>query len=301
MNSQQILAKNLFLSAFLILLSAAVPVLGFLAGLFLPLPIMHAAYHREWRISMIVAAAGTALMATSGLLPAALYLVETVVPAMSSIWLIQRSPNPLRAVVQIGMALGIGLLAGLAILLRISTGNPVLQVLQAAGAALNRAGLQDVIGSDMDRIVTVVYHVSIGLIISGVMLSLIVCFSVLLRRSTPANPAGGFLRFAATEIPRHYLILLAGAIAGCFGSFEFLRVAAASTLFALYTLYCFQGFLVMNMAFRRRNVPLPLQFFIYFIIAVQPLFSVLVTALGVIETWAQFRTRMIEDWRHEHH
>ena len=67
------------------------------------------------------------------------------------------------------------------------------------------------------------------------------------------------------------------------------RYLAVNGLIVLLFIYFFQGIAVVSYFFQQKNAPSAIRFFLYALIAVQPIFLLLVIFLGLFDTWANFR------------
>ena len=68
-----------------------------------------------------------------------------------------------------------------------------------------------------------------------------------------------------------------------------LKFVAINCLTILMFIYFFQGIAVVSYFFKKKKAPFALKFFIYILIAIQPLFLTLVIGFGLFDTWANFR------------
>ncbi len=68
-----------------------------------------------------------------------------------------------------------------------------------------------------------------------------------------------------------------------------LKIIAINILIILMFVYFFQGIAVVSFFFQKKRAPFALRFFIYSLIAIQPLFMFLVIGFGLFDTWINFR------------
>ncbi|WP_300464216.1 DUF2232 domain-containing protein [Desulfobacula sp.] len=68
-----------------------------------------------------------------------------------------------------------------------------------------------------------------------------------------------------------------------------LKLLAVNCLIILMFVYFFQGIAVVSFFFQKKSAPFALRFFLYVLIAVQPLFMFLVIGFGLFDTWINFR------------
>ncbi len=68
-----------------------------------------------------------------------------------------------------------------------------------------------------------------------------------------------------------------------------LKIIAINMLIILMFVYFFQGIAVVSFFFQKKRAPFALRFFIYTLIAIQPLFMFLVIGFGLFDTWINFR------------
>jgi uncharacterized protein YybS (DUF2232 family) len=53
--------------------------------------------------------------------------------------------------------------------------------------------------------------------------------------------------------------------------------------------YFFQGIAIVSFLFQKKSAPFALRSFFYILIAIQPLFMLLVIGVGLFDTWFNFR------------
>jgi len=68
-----------------------------------------------------------------------------------------------------------------------------------------------------------------------------------------------------------------------------LKFIGVNCLIVLMIVYFFQGIAVATFFFKKKSIPLILRFFFYVLIAVQPLFMILVIGFGLFDNWFNFR------------
>ena len=68
-----------------------------------------------------------------------------------------------------------------------------------------------------------------------------------------------------------------------------LKLLAVNCLIILMFVYFSQGIAVVSFFFQKKRAPFALRFFIYTLIAIQPLFMFLVIGFGLFDTWINFR------------
>jgi uncharacterized protein YybS (DUF2232 family) len=68
-----------------------------------------------------------------------------------------------------------------------------------------------------------------------------------------------------------------------------LKLLAVNCLIILMFVYFLQGIAVVSFFFHKKSSPLALRFFLYTLIAIQPLFMFLVIGFGLFDTWINFR------------
>ena len=68
-----------------------------------------------------------------------------------------------------------------------------------------------------------------------------------------------------------------------------LRILGLNMLIALLFIYMLQGLAIISFFFQRKNVPVFLRVFGYFLIFAQQFLLVIVVGLGLIDTWTDFR------------
>lgn len=70
---------------------------------------------------------------------------------------------------------------------------------------------------------------------------------------------------------------------------DVLKLLSVNCLIILMFVYFFQGIAVVSFFFQKKNAPFALKFFLYILIAIQPLFMFLVIGFGLFDTWINFR------------
>ena len=68
-----------------------------------------------------------------------------------------------------------------------------------------------------------------------------------------------------------------------------LTIFALNSLIILMFVYFFQGIAIVSFFFQNKSAPVALRFFLYTLIAIQPLFMFLVIGFGLFDTWFNFR------------
>ncbi|MCD4722349.1 MAG: YybS family protein [Desulfobacula sp.] len=70
---------------------------------------------------------------------------------------------------------------------------------------------------------------------------------------------------------------------------DVLKYIAVNCLIILMFVYFFQGIAVVSFFFQKKSVPFALRSFFYILIAIQPFFMFLVIGFGLFDTWINFR------------
>ncbi len=68
-----------------------------------------------------------------------------------------------------------------------------------------------------------------------------------------------------------------------------LTIIALNSLIVLIFIYFLQGIAIVSFFFQKKSAPFALKFFFYTLIAIQPLFMLLVIGFGLFDTWFNFR------------
>jgi uncharacterized protein YybS (DUF2232 family) len=68
-----------------------------------------------------------------------------------------------------------------------------------------------------------------------------------------------------------------------------LTILALNSLIILMFVYFFQGIAIVSFLFQKKSAPFALRSFFYILIAIQPLFMLLVIGVGLFDTWFNFR------------
>lgn len=86
------------------------------------------------------------------------------------------------------------------------------------------------------------------------------------------------------------IVLVLIAVGGMFflplGAF---KIVLLNCLIILLLIYFYQGMAIVSFYFEKKRVPFIIKAFVYFLIAVQPLFLMLVVSFGLFDTWINFR------------
>lgn len=68
-----------------------------------------------------------------------------------------------------------------------------------------------------------------------------------------------------------------------------LKIISINCLILLSLVYFFQGMAVVSFFFKKKNVPFAIKSFFYILIAIQPIFLIIVVGCGLFDTWINFR------------
>ncbi len=89
---------------------------------------------------------------------------------------------------------------------------------------------------------------------------------------------------------RDYMVFgLIGVSLISFFNLGILTSIAQNSLIILLFVYFFQGIAVVSYLFNKKRVHFALRLFFYFLIAIQPLFMLIVIGIGLFDTWFNFR------------
>lgn len=68
-----------------------------------------------------------------------------------------------------------------------------------------------------------------------------------------------------------------------------LKIILVNCLIVLMTVYFFQGISVVSFFFQKKSIPFAIKSFFYILVAVQPVFMLIVIGCGLFDTWINFR------------
>lgn len=91
------------------------------------------------------------------------------------------------------------------------------------------------------------------------------------------------------QAPFYLVFILIGVCIFMFLPIDAFTVLALNSLIVLIFIYFFQGIAIASFLFQKKNAPWVLRFFFYFLVAIQPIFMLIVTTAGLFDTWFNFR------------
>lgn len=129
--------------------------------------------------------------------------------------------------------------------------------------------------------------------LSMILINILAMKKILSKKGIRVNSIENLNQWRASE----YLVLMLIGLAGMMflsrylsGSFGLsVKILAVNSLIVLLCLYLFQGIAIVSFFFVKKRAPIVFRLFVYVLIAVQPLFMLLVVAAGLFDTWFNFR------------
>jgi uncharacterized protein YybS (DUF2232 family) len=289
-----------FLSAALYLAAAVVPLVGAIASLFAPAPILVFAVgfpRARWRAAAAIAVAGAAVMALGGWVAALGYVVTFgLAAAVMCDMLARRKPFETIVLVTAMVVLATGVIAAFAMAGSVEAlakgvhdalasgmarGHDFYKVLgiETGMAHEAEAGLLDM----MLRLCPALVAMCAGF---GALLNL-AAFWRLGGRQRLNYPLFGDL--ARWSTPEWLIWVLLAAGFGMFVPVPALAVAAMDAFVCVAAVYFCQGLAIMAFYFKALNIPPWVRGLIYFVTIIQPVLAALVCAAGIFDLWVDFR------------
>lgn len=289
-----------FLSAALFLSAAVVPVVGAIAALFAPAPIVlfavggRAPRLRAAAVILIAAAAAAAL---GGWITALSYVVSFgLAAAVMCDMLERRKPFETIVLVTASVTLAAGVIAAYVMAGSVAQLAASVHNALAAGMAHGR-DLYKVLGME-----TGMDHATEGSILDATMrltpalIALCAGVGALLNLGVYWRLGGrrrlGYALFgdlARWSTPDWLIWLLLATGFGMFVPVPALTVVALDVFVCVAAVYFCQGLAIMAFYFKALSIPTWVRGLIYFVIIVQPVLAALVCAAGIFDLWVDFR------------
>ncbi len=295
--------SGVVISSLIFLISAWLPVFGFLGLLALPLPVF---YYRAKLgrknglivllsvvavITMVMGSISPDLMFVTGLLMTGFVLCELVEKKMR----IEQTLLLTGGLVFVAGAFGLIIYSNMAG----TQAGTLLSTYVEKNLALSLELYEDVgmpeekieiISQSLEKIQY--YLIRILPAIVGAFLLIIAWITFLGARMVLTKKGVGFPDFGHLNTWQAPEILVWGVI-GCGGllllPYNPIRLVALNLLILLLTIYFFQGIAVISYFFEKKDLPRALRFFVYSLIALWHLSLVFVVGLGFFDVWADFR------------
>jgi uncharacterized protein YybS (DUF2232 family) len=295
--------NGFLITSLIFLISVFIPIIGFVAALFIPLPILFYRLKLGRKPGAIVfAAAGIVMIALIGgisvdvLFFAGLLLLGFVLGELFELNLsIEKT---------VLYACGSALLAGFVSLLisSVLSGEGIYTIvsryveknLELTLALYRSMGMPeesiDLISRSLDKIRHALVSIVPALVSASTLF--VTWTSILLARPVLQNRSLSYPDFGALNVWKAPEYLVWGVI-GC-GLSLFLPSAALKTismncLLVLMTVYFFQGIAIVSFYFNKKRFPRIIRIFLYTLIAVQQLVLLVVIGLGFFDLWFNFR------------
>lgn len=295
------LTRAALASALMFIMGALVPVVGVLAMLFAPTPVLGCAVgfrHATWRSVAVAAIAFGLVTFAGGLAAGGGYLATIGAAAMTMSYLIERRQPFERIVVG---ATAIIITAGAAMALAYA-GSPqalaqglnhdLTQALERGQKVYGAAGLDVVLTADV-RASVVDTTLSLMPALMAVFTALMVLANLaVFWRISGRQQRIGYALFGDLvrwTTPEWLIWVLLVTGFGLFIPVRAMSTIALNCFVAVATIYFCQGLAIMAFYFRRLAMPSLARGLIYFITIVQPVLAVLVCAAGILDLWIDFR------------
>jgi uncharacterized protein YybS (DUF2232 family) len=285
------------------LISAFIPVIGFVFSLFIPLPVL---FYRTklGRNPGILIPGGSLLLiilVLGGISVDLLYFSGLLILGFS---LSEFFEKKLSVETTVLGTCGIVLLSGLIGLMAFSASAGqslvafvsahVAHNLELTLALYQKLGVsQDaitVVSNSMDQIRFVMVRIMPALTIMSTLfvcwLNLIAAKQVLTGRALPYPDFGPLNHWRA---PEQIIWLLIGSGLTMLLPSQGIKLVGVNTLLVILTIYFFQGMAIVSFFFEKKKMPRPFRIMLYTLIALQQVLLLVVIALGVFDLWLDFR------------
>jgi uncharacterized protein YybS (DUF2232 family) len=297
------IATGLGLTLIVFLIAAQVPLFGFFAAVFLPLPTLFYRIKAGRQTAAIISAAAAAafLALGGGLSPDVFFFIDLLVVGWVLGELFQQHMSIERTVIYtvlaalglgavvLGMAAGVsgqgfGAMVGGYVSRNLET---TLNLYRSMGMPEDNIRL---ITEALDRIQYVLVRLLPAMAVTTILVvvwaNLILGRAILGRRGLPAPDFGPLSRWKAPEMLvwvaiGSALLLLVSPLP--------LKLIGANAALVLMAIYFFQGIAIVGHFFERKALPRPMRIFLYSLIAIQQILLLLVIVLGFFDLWFNFR------------
>ena len=297
------IVTGISITSLIFLISVFIPIIGFVAALFIPLPILYYRLKLGRTNGLIIAVVTSLIMMVligglsidvvffAGLLLIGFMLGELfeLNLTIEQTTLIASGSVVLSGLISLVIA---GFVSGQGVIAIVS--NYVAKNLELTLVLYREMGMSqeniDLISQSLDKIQQALVTVIPALVSASTLfvswISILLAKPLLLKRSLNYPDFGTLTQWKAPE----YLVW--GAI-GC-GVALFLpntaiRVIGINGLLILMTIYFFQGIAIVSFYFDKKELPRFVRVFLYTLIALQQLILLVVIGLGFFDLWVNFR------------
>ncbi len=297
------IVSGVVISSMIFLVSAWLPIIGFLGLLALPLPVFYyrAKLGRKNGLIVLIAVTGVVAAVIGGFSPDLLFVAGLLMTGFILCELVERQMSIEQTVLFTGgLVFAAGVFAVI-IYSNLAGAHPV--ALLSAYVEKNLAlslklykelGIPDENVQLVARSLETIQYYLIRIMpaICGAFLLLIAWISFLGARLVMIRKGLGFPDFGSLNTWQAPEMLVWGVIAG--GSLLLVpndpaRLIALNVLILLLTVYFFQGIAIVSFFFEKKNLPPSLRFLVYSMIAFWHLLLLFVVGLGFFDMWADFR------------
>lgn len=289
-------------AAALFLAGGVVPMVGGIAMLFAPTPVLgySIGYPRAlWRMAAVVALAAGAIAVGAGPAAAGVYLLTFGLASVVMVYLIERR-RPFETIVL--CTASAMLLAGIGAALAFSGWSPAAaaeQLRQELTAAMvhgekfyKTVGIESAIPAEMrSGIVEAALRLSPALAMISAAFAVLVNLGVFWRLSGRQQRLGYMLfdDLVRWSTPEWLIWVLLTTGFGLFIPIDALSTIALDLFVCVATVYFCQGLAIMAFYFKVLSMPPAARGLIYFVTIVQPVLAALVCAVGIFDLWIDFR------------
>ncbi len=289
-----------FLSAALYLATAVVPVVGAVAALFAPAPILLFAVGTRgarWRAAAAILLAAAAATLLGGWVAGLGYVVSFgLAAAVMCDMLERRKPFETIVLVTAAVTLAVGVIAAFVMAGSVEALAKAVRDALSAGMARGRdlykvLGMETGLGHEAEasvlettmRLVPALVALCAGF---GALLNLGLFWRLGGQRRLGYSLFGDLARWSA---PEWLIWVLLATGFGMFVPVPALAVAALDAFVCVAAVYFCQGLAIMAFYFKALTIPPWVRGLIYFVIIVQPVLAALVCAAGIFDLWIDFR------------
>lgn len=297
------LINGVLITSLIFLISVFIPIIGFVAALFIPLPIL---FYRIklGRITGAVVPAATSLVVViliGGLSLDVLFFAELLLIGFILGELIELNLSIEKTILY---ACGSALLSGLIGLLFSSVlsgigihtivsqyvgNNLELTMVLYRNMGMPEESVQ-LISNSLDKIQHVLVTIIPALVSASTLF--VVWISILLAKPILKSRSLFYPDFGPLNVWKAPEYLVWGVI-GCgmslFLPFEALKIVGLNGLLTLMIVYFFQGIAIVSFYFNKKRFPRFIRIFLYTLIALQQLILLVVIGLGFFDMWFNFR------------
>jgi len=302
-NAVRDIARGVAITGGVFALAAFIPIVGFTGAIFIPLPVLfyRLKLGRHGGLAVALLSALLMLLVIGGMSIDLWFFFELLVIGLVLGEMFELD-MPLEPTVL--FTAGTAFLCGLAVLMVSSlvSGTGVVDLvtgyvgrnLELTLALYKRMGVApenvDLLARSLDRIRYVLVRLLPSLAIMSTLLvvwaNLLLARPLLAARRLPIPAYGPLNRWRAPEHLVWGLIVCGAMVAFAGGA---LKLLGLNGLLVLLVVYFFQGIAIVAFFFEKKGFPRLLRVFIYSLVAVQQMLVLVVIALGLFDTWFNFR------------